>query len=121
MVDIEQFINSLAWSQFATDNERSLVAGNLRNLYLIMKSENASLHAEFEALRKFRTEVALYAKWRSDTTLRAIVAKSVPEVEAAKHRPLHSDLEGWFAKCSCGEDCETEQDWINHILSLAKQ
>lgn len=36
-------------------------------------------------------------------------------LEAAKHRPLTSDLVGWFSRCSCGADCETEQDWIDHI------
>lgn len=35
-MDIEQFIRDLPWSDQATDHEKALVEGNLRNLYAAM-------------------------------------------------------------------------------------
>jgi hypothetical protein len=37
---------------------------------------------------------------------------------AAKHRVIGSDLVGWFGRCLCGLDCETEEEWVDHIRAL---
>ena len=44
---------------------------------------------------------------------------------AAKHWPMPSDLVGWYCRCSCATempvDCETEDDWIEHVISKWKR
>jgi hypothetical protein len=35
--DIEEYIANLDWSDLATDHEKTLVAGNLRRLYAVLR------------------------------------------------------------------------------------
>jgi len=37
-----------------------------------------------------------------------------------RHQPRNSDLVGWFTRCSCGFDAETEEEWQNHIADAWK-
>lgn len=60
-MDIEQFIRDLPWSDQATDHEKTLVEGNLRNLYAAMVNAMRPLRAaavELELLIDDQTESA---------------------------------------------------------------
>lgn len=34
------------------------------------------------------------------------------------HVRKHSDLVGWYALCACGMDCETEDEYLDHVMSI---
>lgn len=60
-MDLEQFIRDLPWSDQATDHEKTLVEGNLRNLYAAMVGAVRPLRAaavELELLIDDQTDSA---------------------------------------------------------------
>lgn len=56
----------------------------------------------------------------SDSDFDAIGPRIGPPAEPkgqAPHRAYPSDLVAWFGVCECGYDCQTEDEWQEHVRS----
>ena len=142
MIDIEEYISSLKWSEHATETEKTLVTGNLRTLHAKMRERQVRESAEqklaqqgvfkgHEGLRGLAEASEFWAEQPYGTRLyygpgglqylhRSVLQAAVEALDAPSETDRIERLEGLLREALADTDSDVLAERINAALEDPK-